>query len=330
MSLFRLSCSSLVPRAILRAQIRNMAEEAPRMRRADVMARQRVQEKPLSLKERLMAPAGETAFGIGQAALAGGAAFGIGALCYYGLGLSKQTGLWEKSYMWPEYVRTRVHETYAYLGGSLGVTAISTYLVSRSPQLMSMMTRTGWMSILLTFGAMIGTGMLARSIAYENTGPKHLAWLLHAATIGAVIAPLTLLGGPIMMRAAMYTAGIVGGLSTVAACAPSDKFLYMGGGLAIGLGVVFAASLGSMFLPPTTAIGAGLYSISMYGGLLLFSAFLLYDTQRVVRKAETHPPGVPGMIKQYDPINAMMSIYMDIINIFIRLAVMMGGGNRRR
>ncbi|XP_055354602.1 growth hormone-inducible transmembrane protein-like [Paramacrobiotus metropolitanus] len=174
---------------------------------------------------------------------------------------------------------------------------------------------------------MIGTGMLARSIAYENTGPKHLAWLLHAATIGAVIAPLTLLGGPIMMRAAMYTAGIVGGLSTVAACAPSDKFLYMGGGPS-ACGICRIPGLD--VLPPTTAIGAGLYSISMYGGLLLFSAFLLYDTQRVVRKAETHPPGVPGMIKQYDPINAMMSIYMDIINIFIRLAVMMGGGNRRR
>ena len=44
-----------------------------------------------------------------------------------------------------------------------------------------------------------------------------------------------------------YTAGVVGGLSTVAVCAPSDKFLNMGGPLAIGLGGVFAASLGSNF-----------------------------------------------------------------------------------
>lgn len=56
-----------------------------------------------------------------------------------------------------------------------------------------------------------------------------------------------------------------------------------------------------MFLPPTTALGAGLYSISIYGGLLLFSAFLLYDTQRIIKHAETHPiySTVP-----YDPINA--------------------------
>ena len=62
--------------------------------------------------------------------------------------------------------------------------------------------------------------------------------------MGAVIAPLTLLGGPLMMRAAWYTAGIVGGLSTVAMCAPSEKFLNMGGPLAVGFGVVFASSLG--------------------------------------------------------------------------------------
>lgn len=156
--------------------------------------------------------------------------------------------------MWPEYVRTRVRETYAYLGASLGVTAGSAYLVSQSPALMRMMTRTGWMAIIGTFAAMIGTGMLARSIPYESKTAKHLAWLLHAATIGAVIAPLTLLGGPIMLRASMYTAGMVGGLSAVAACAPSDKFLYMGGPLALGLGVVFAASVGSMFLAPSTGI----------------------------------------------------------------------------
>lgn len=72
--------------------------------------------------------------------------------------------------------------------------------------------------------------------------------------MGAVIAPLTLLGGPLMMRAAWYTAGIVGGLSTVAMCAPSEKFLNMGGPLAVGFGVVFASSIGwyNAVSPPKT------------------------------------------------------------------------------
>lgn len=109
-----------------------------------------------------------------------------------------------------------------------------------------------------------------------------------------------MVGGAILIRAAWYTAGIVGGLSTIAVCAPSDKFLYMGGPLAIGLGFVFASSLGSMFLPPTTVLGAGLYSFALYGGLLLFSGFLLYDTQRIVNKAANHPVYAE---RPYDPVN---------------------------
>lgn len=77
--------------------------------------------------------------------------------------------------------------------------------------------------------------------------------------------------------------------------------MYMGGPLAIGLGVVFASSLGSMFLPASTALGAGLYSMSLYGGLLLFSAFLLYDTQRIVHRAQTHPEYA---LQKFDPINS--------------------------
>jgi growth hormone-inducible transmembrane protein len=196
---------------------------------------------------------------------------------------------------------------------------------------------------------MIGSGMVARSIDYSpGLGTKQLAWMAHAAIIGAVVAPLCFVGGPIMIRAAWYTAGVVGGLSTIAVCAPSEKFLTMGGPLAMGLGVVFASSLAGMFLPPSTALGAGLYSISLYGGLLLFSGFLLYDTQLIVKRAENTP--LAGG-QQFDPINnairycglnhietfclsiyvSYCSIYMDTLNIFIRIvSILAGNGNRRK
>lgn len=96
----------------------------------------------------------------------------------------------------------------------------------------------------------------------------------------------------------------------------------------MGFGAVFMASIGSAFLPPTTALGAGLYSFSLYGGLVLFSGFMLYNTQKIVHRAEHHP--YYGMQK-YDPINNSMGIYMDTINIFIRIAqiLAMGGGRRK-
>ncbi|XP_071318351.1 growth hormone-inducible transmembrane protein [Trachinotus anak] len=285
------------------------------------------------LKEAAFEPATDTAIRIdsmGRMILAGGAAVGLGALCYYGLGMSNEIGAIEKAVIWPQYVKDRIHSTYMYFAGSVGLTALSAVAVSRTPALMGLMMRGSWLAIGATFAAMIGAGMLVRSISYEHSPvPKHLAWMFHAGVMGAVIAPLTLLGGPLMMRAAWYTAGIVGGLSTVAMCAPSEKFLNMGGPLAVGFGVVFASSLGSMFLPPTSAFGAGLYSVAIYGGLVLFSMFLLYDTQKVIKRAETHP--LYG-VQKYDPINACMGIYMDTLNIFMRLVMILanGGGGKRK
>lgn len=69
----------------------------------------------------------------------------------------------------------------------------------------------------LSIAAIIGTGMVVQSIEYkEGFGPKQLAWLAHAGVMGAMIAPMCYLGGPILMRAAWYTLGVVGGLSTIA------------------------------------------------------------------------------------------------------------------
>lgn len=289
---------------------------------------QRIAERQ-TLREKIMAPAGPNAFAMGKGAAAGASAIGLGALCYYGLGLGKGTSVLNNSMLWPEYVKERIHSTYAYFGGSVVITAASAAAIFRSPTLLNLASRGGWIPLIASMALMIGSGMVARSIPYEpGLGMKQLAWAAHCAIIGGVLAPLSFVGGPILLRAAMYTAGIVGGLSTVAVCAPSDKFLYMGGPLAIGLGVVFAASMGSMFLPPTTALGAGIYSLSLYGGLILFSGFLLYDTQRIVRKAETHPNYA---MQPYDPVNSAISIYMDTINIFIRMvSILAGGGGRRK
>ncbi|XP_066254791.1 growth hormone-inducible transmembrane protein-like [Euwallacea similis] len=285
-----------------------------------------------TLKERAMAPTTGTAFNIGRGAVAGGSVLGLGALCYYGFSSGTGTSALEQSHLWPQHVRDRIKTTYLYFGSSIAVTAASAAAAFRSPAILNLVTRNGFIGIAVSLAAIIGTGMLAQSIEYRpGFGPKQMAWLLHSAVMGAMVAPLCFLGGPILIRAAWYTAGVVGGLSSIAVCAPNDTFLYMGGPLAMGLGVVFCSSVGSMFLPPTTALGAGLYSISLYGGLLLFSAFLLYDTQRIVLQAQTYPknPEFQG-VRPYDPINSAISIYLDTLNIFIRIATMLAMGQNKR
>jgi len=282
-----------------------------------------------TIKETAMSPSSGSAISAGQGALAGAAVLGLGGLAFYGLGLGGEMGAVEKQMVWPQYVKDRIRDTYMYFGGSIIATAGTAAAVFRSPAALNIVMRQGWMALGVSIAAMIGSGMLVRSMPYQTApSAKQAAWLLHCAVLGAVVAPICLLGGPILIRAAWYTAGMVGGLSTVAACAPSDKFLAWGGPLAMGFGVVLCASLGSMFLPPTTALGSGLYSVAIYGGLILFGAFLLYDTQKIIYKAENHPRGYGA--PPFDPVNASVGIYMDTVNIFIRIASILAGGNRRK
>ncbi|OWF41019.1 growth hormone-inducible transmembrane protein-like isoform X2 [Mizuhopecten yessoensis] len=284
-------------------------------------------QKRTSLKEKAMAPAGGKAFQIGNAVAAGSSAVGIGALCFYGLGLSNEAGAVDRALLWSQEVRQRIRATYMYFGGSVALTAMSAMAVVRTPALMNLAMKNSWLAIGASFAAMIGTGMLCRSIPYkEGLGAKQLAWMLHSGVIGMVIAPISLMGGPLLMRAAWYTAGVVGGLSTLAMCAPSEKFLNMGAPLTIGLGMVIVSSLGTMFFPPATALGAGLYSISVYGGVVLFGMFLLYDTQKIIKNAEHHPSYSPV---PYDPVNQSIGIYLDTINIFIRLAMILGNNRKK-
>merc|ERR1719431_2522564 len=174
-----------------------------------------------TIKEAAMAPEQGTAINMGQGALAGAAVVGMGALAFYGAGMSGEVGAVDKAVMWPQYVKDRVKDTYMYFGGSLVATAGTAAAIFRSPTALN---------------------LVSRSIPYTpGVGAKQMAWLAHCAVVGAVIAPICMLGGPILTRAAWYTAGMVGGLSTVAVCAPSDKFLYMGGPLAMGFGLVFCA-----------------------------------------------------------------------------------------
>jgi FtsH-binding integral membrane protein len=277
-----------------------------------------------------MAPAGGSAFTLGRGLVAGASLVGLGTLCFYGVGLGSEAGAIDRAAIWPQVVKDRMKATYMYFGGSLIFTAASAVAVARSPTMLNLVSRGGWMSLIATIAAMWGTGMLCMALPYqEGLGAKQLAWMLHSSVIGAVIAPLTLLGGPLMIRAACYTGGIVGGLSALAMCAPSEKFLNMGGPLAMGFGAVFVASIGSAFLPPTTVLGSGLYSVAIYGGLVLFGMFLLYDTQKVIHRAENQPVYAA---QPFDPVNNSVGIYLDTINIFVRMVMIlaMGGGNKRK
>lgn len=262
---------------------------------------------------------------IGRAILGGGCVFGIGSLCYYGLGLSNQAGAIDRAAFWPEEVRQRINSTYAYFGSGLAITSVAAYAATRATSLIRVMATRPLMSLALFFVGTMGSAMVCYATPYtQETLPMKIgAFTVFTSIMGATLAPLVVAAGPLVARAAVYTAGVVGGLSLTAACAPSEKYLRMSGPLSLGLGVVVVASIGGLFAAPGSAVFSGLHAIYMYGGLVLFGGFLLYDTQKIVYHAEND--------HHYDPVNLSIGIYLDTVNIFIRiLSLLAGSGNRKR
>ena len=109
-------------------------------------------------------------------------------MAYYGMGLSDELGAVDKQMMWPQYVKDRIKDTYMYFGGSILATAGTAAAVFRSPAAMNIVMRQGWMALGVSIAAMIGSGMLVRSIPYQAApSAKQAAWLLHCAVLGAVV-----------------------------------------------------------------------------------------------------------------------------------------------
>ena len=93
--------------------------------------------------------------------------------------------------------------------------------------------------------------------------------------MGVSLVPLVhIYAIPIIYDAIIATGITVGSLGVVAYNAPSEQFLGWGGPLALGLGGMLGVSMLSLVYPNSPA----LYNIYLWGGLVLFSAFILYDT----------------------------------------------------
>ena len=108
-------------------------------------------------------------------------------------------------------------------------------------------------------------------------------------------------GGQIVTLAAGGTASIFLVLSGIATTTKKD-FSFMGKFLVIGLVLLILASLVNLFFQ----VPAASLAISAIA-VLIFSGFILYDVNRIVRGGETNY------------IMATLALYMNIYNLFVNL-----------
>lgn len=118
---------------------------------------------------------------------------------------------------------------------------------------------------------------------------------------------LSMPGGPQVVMTALGGTGVIFLALSGYALTTRRDFSFMGGFLFVGLFVVLAAALVSIFFPIpglSLALSAAI--------VMLFSGFILYDTGRMVNGGETNY------------IHATVSLYISILNIFTSLLHLIG------
>lgn len=134
--------------------------------------------------------------------------------------------------------------------------------------------------------------------------------LMLSRLIGAVLGFSN--GASLVMTAFGGTAAIFAVMATVATVSKRD-FSGMGKWLFIGFGVVFVAAIANIWLQmPALTLTVSTLAV------LIFSAFILYDLQRVVNGGETNY------------VTATLAVYLSVYNVFANLLMLLGvlGGDR--
>jgi len=206
-----------------------------------------------------------------------------------------------------DVVKERIKNTYGYVFAGIASTGVMAFGFFKSGFANVVMRANPFLYLGVTLASMIPMTMALYSTDYtENPTTKHALFIGYNAIMAAALCPIVCVGGAIVAQAAIATGCVVGGLSFAGLVGNPDTFSSMQGPLGIGLGAVVGACIGSLFFPI-----AFLENVALYGGLVVFSGLTMTDTSRMQEHAKKDVT--------YDPINESMLIYLDFVNIFIRI-----------
>ncbi|CAF1130075.1 unnamed protein product [Adineta steineri] len=217
-------------------------------------------------------------------------------------------------------VKEHLRSTYAHFAGGLALTGTFAYIFHRNGWSTRLMMMNKWAYIGVTLVGTIGSMIATQAIDdQQNPGLKYATWTLFNGLMGLSLAPICFMQPALIARAALMTTGIVGSISAVGMTARREQYLWIGAPLMAGLGAVVCASMGSLILPVTFVRTLSVFeNVSLYGGLVVFSGLVLWDTKKIIAHAEQ-----AHSTKQLSPINDALGIYLDFINIFIRILTIM-------
>ena len=143
---------------------------------------------------------------------------------------------------------------------------------------------------------------------------KHIVWLVILLLFALQLSLLVKYTSQGILSNALLTTGLlVLALTAIAFLKPEWISLKMGPILFFLLlaGIIFEASALLFFREQYLVKNKWLYKVAAYGFIALFMGFLLYDTKRLQVRARA--------CKIADYIRESFSIFLDILNLFLRI-----------
>jgi len=181
---------------------------------------------------------------------------------------------------------------------------------------------------MLTYAASIALIALITFDRYKVSEERRLSYLVALGfTQGASIGPLIQLAlhiDPSAIAMALFlTANVFVCMTLTALYSTRRSTLLLGSILSTALSMLVWISLFSLFLPTTLG-----HAVIIYGGLLVFCGYLLYDTQVMLDK---------GGADDQSYVDDAMQLFVDTMAVFVRMLIILlenssskDGGQRRR
>jgi modulator of FtsH protease len=208
---------------------------------------------------------------------------------------------------------TLVRRTYGLVFLSVIVTVLGTAFAFTQPSLMAAVARHPFLTLIAALVPLFMAQRAARSY------PKNIILtFIFTFVEGVYIAPFMYIAernAPgVSGQAALLTLAAFAALSLYAVFSKRD-FSAWGGFFMVGLVVLIIAGFINFFV---ASAAASLWIAAI--GVMIFAGLLVFDTWRLVRS---------GQYGQDDYVLAAVSIYLDLLNMFLFIVSLLGGRDRR-
>lgn len=208
---------------------------------------------------------------------------------------------------------TLVRRTYGLVFVGIVATLIGAAFTATQPALMQAVANHPFLSAICWFIPLF----MAQSQA-RNYPRNIILTLLFTFIVGVWLAPMLLyytkMQPTVLANAGLLTFSTFGVLTLYAAFSRRD-FSAWGGFFTVGVWVLLATMLLGMFVP---TLGSSMWISG--AGVFVFSGLLVFDTWRIMRS---------GQFTDQDYVFAAVTIYLDLLNIFLFILSMLSGDRRR-